>query len=74
MVTPKVPLMSTDTIVFNRELTKNYLLVFIKGVPYMLYEGGQEKTCFCICENKDADQVCNYCAADQCLCFCYIDL
>ena len=28
---------------------------------------------FCICENKDADQLCGNREADQCLCFHYID-
>ena len=28
---------------------------------------------FCICENKDADQLCSYRTVDQRLCFCYID-
>ena len=28
---------------------------------------------FCICENKDADQLRCYCAADQRLCFRYMD-
>ena len=27
----------------------------------------------CICENKDADQLCSNCTADQCLCFRYKD-
>ena len=31
------------------------------------------KPAFCICENKDADQLCGYCEADQRLCFRYID-
>ena len=31
------------------------------------------KTAFCICENKDADQMRSNCAADQRLCFRYID-
>ena len=31
------------------------------------------KPAFCICENKDADQLRSSCAADQCLCFCYMD-
>ena len=30
------------------------------------------KMAFSICENKDADQLCSKCAADQRLCFCYI--
>ena len=32
-----------------------------------------EKTCLCMCKNEDADQLCSNCAADQHLCFCYID-
>ena len=31
------------------------------------------KPFFCICENKDADQLCSNCAADQRLCFHYTD-
>ena len=31
------------------------------------------KLVFCKCENKDADQLCCYSAADQCLCFPYLD-
>ena len=31
------------------------------------------KPAFCICENKDADQLCGYREADQRLCFRYID-
>ena len=31
------------------------------------------KPAFCICENKDADQLGSYCAASQLLCFRYAD-
>ena len=31
------------------------------------------KPVFCICENKDADQLHGNCAAAQPLCFCYIN-
>ena len=31
------------------------------------------KPFFCICENKDADQLCGNGTADQRLCFCYTD-
>ena len=31
------------------------------------------KPAFCICENKDADQLPSNCAADQRLCFRYMD-
>ena len=31
------------------------------------------KPASCISENKVADQLRSDCAADQCLCFCYID-
>ena len=32
-----------------------------------------EKPDFCLCENKDADQLCSNCTADQRLCFRYTD-
>ena len=32
-----------------------------------------KKPAFCICENKDADQLRSDCAADQRLCFHYMD-
>ena len=32
-----------------------------------------KKTTFCICENKDTDQLCGNRTADQRLCFRYID-
>ena len=38
-----------------------------------VFEPHYEKTGFCICENKDADQLRSYCAADQRLCFRYTD-
>ena len=31
------------------------------------------KPAFCICQNKDADQLCGDRIADQRLCFCHID-
>ena len=31
------------------------------------------KPASCICENKDADQLRDYCEADLCLCFPYTD-
>ena len=31
------------------------------------------KPTICICESKDADQLCSNCEADQRLCFCYTD-
>ena len=38
-----------------------------------VYEPHREKTAFCICENKDADQLCGNRTADQRLCFRYTD-
>ena len=32
-----------------------------------------EKPAFCICENKDAEQLCGNCEADPHLCFQYTD-
>ena len=39
----------------------------------MQNEPRREKTGFCICVNKDADQLCGNWEADQRLCFRYID-
>ena len=32
------------------------------------------KPAFCMCENKDTDQLCSSCTADQCLCFRYSEI
>ena len=40
---------------------------------HKIIEPRREKTGFCICENKDADQLRGNREADQRLCFCYID-
>ena len=37
------------------------------------YELGHEKTCFCICISKSADELHGDRAADQCLSFCYFN-
>ena len=37
-------------------------------------EPTHEKTIICVCENKDADQLCGNREADQRLCFCYTDI
>ena len=44
-----------------------------RGTPSIKNEPRYEKPGFCICENKDADQLRSNCAADQRLCFRYID-
>ena len=41
------------------------------GTMNRLNEPCHEKTCFCICENKGADQLCGNRAADQTVCFSY---
>ena len=46
---------------------------FFREYIYIEYEPRHEKPAFCICENKDADQLRSYREADQRLCFCYID-
>ena len=40
---------------------------------HQAYEPRYEKTGFCICKNKDADQLRGNLEADQGLCFRYID-
>ena len=37
------------------------------------FEPHFEKKCFFVCENKDADQPCSNCTADQHLCFCFME-
>ena len=39
----------------------------------IIIEPRYEKPVFCICEDKDADQLCGNRTADQCLCFHYTD-
>ena len=38
-----------------------------------ILSGDVRKPDFCLCENKDADQLCSNCTADQGLCFRYTD-
>ena len=45
---------------------------YVRRVNVMLFEPSYEKTGFCICENKDADQLRGNREADQRLCFRYI--
>ena len=53
---------------FQVEIGKTYLLIL------STYESHHEETCILhICKNKDTDQLRSDCAADQCLCFRYID-
>ena len=44
-----------------------------KIIPYHQMSLVMRKPDFCICENKDADQLRSNCAADQRLCFHYTD-
>ena len=48
----------------------NLRLCYIRSEKMSL---GMRKPVFGICENKDADQLHSNCAADQPLCFCYMD-
>ena len=46
---------------------------FMVNIGVLLFEPRHEKTGFCICENKDADQLRGNREADQRLCFRYTD-
>ena len=50
-----------------------FLLFTAPKLLNTIIEPRHEKTCFCICANKDADQMCDIRAADQRLCFRYLD-
>ena len=56
-----------------------FIRLILKPFSHMFHfetfatEPRYEKTGFCVCENKDADQLRDYREADQRLCFRYID-
>ena len=52
-------------------LVKSHISDFIN--IHILLEPRHEKTSFCICENKGADQLCGNPTTDQRLCFRYTD-
>ena len=53
---------------------KNNQIPFFNGNKANLYfRSVVREPAFCICENKDADQLRGNREADQRLCFCYID-
>ena len=52
---------------------RKYFQILLAANEGKLFEPRHEKTGFCICENKDADQLRSNCAAVQRLCFRYID-
>ena len=47
--------------------------ILLSTVPCIRLSPVMRKPAFCICENKGTDQLRECRAADQCLCFCYID-
>ena len=53
--------------------TETQFYIFQNKVQVVLFEPRHEKTVFCICKNKDADQLRGNREADQRLCFRYID-
>ena len=61
-----VPMQRTDIVMMRIRLHKLSCVMRKLNFAYV-------KTEFCICENKGTDQVCSDCAADQPLCFHYID-
>ena len=51
----------------------HFLITVCRSLDDLLYEPPHQKTGFCLCENKGADQLSSNCTADQCLYFCYKD-
>ena len=64
---------SQHMILWRNDVLKNIMLKPTQITPFLLYEPRYEKTGFCICENKDADQLRSNCTADQRLRFRYTD-
>ena len=54
-------------------VARNTQLIFFGLIIYNEMSRVMRKQTFCICENKDADQLRGKREADQRLCFCYID-
>ena len=69
--------MRTSNAIFRRN-KQECLLIAFSPIPslyfqWILFEPRHEKPGFCICENKDADQLRGEREADQRLCFRYTD-
>ena len=55
-------------------LTTNFVFNILNFHLFIFYMSRvMRKPAFCICENKDADQLCGNCTADQRLCIHYTD-
>ena len=56
-------------------MTLNWLFIFLIAIFAVKYDMSLvvRKPAFCICENKDADQLCGSREADQRLCFRFTD-
>ena len=52
-------------------LKKDFQILLAVNIDHM--SRVMRKPAFCICENKDADQLCGNRGPDQCLCFRYTD-
>ena len=63
--------MSTYNLSFYGELTK--IVLQLSPITHLNLSRVRRKPDFCICENKGAEQLRSYCAADQLLCFHYVD-
>ena len=48
-------------------------LISIENSVKSIMSHDAKKPAFCLCENKEADQLCSNCTADQRLCFRYSD-
>ena len=62
-----------STFVDDLALVSRYVKSFWLANSWKIYHSVMRKQAFCICEHKAADQLCGNCAADQRLCFRYID-
>ena len=64
-------LISETSLCSLEDLSKSYLAQNLEDRSYMSLV--VRKTAFCICENKDADQLRSNCTVDQRLCFRCMD-
>ena len=57
----------------SKNVTENFHQYGLSPEVTTVMSSVVRKPAFCIQENEGTDQLCGNCAADQCLCFCYID-
>ena len=65
--------MSTHNLCYKAEIIRKIMFITVNSGQFYYMSRVVRKLAFCICENKDADQLRGKREADQRLCFRYMD-